>query len=333
MEKECCHSKNWYKEPLYIVLLVIGGIFVSHFILSLLGSEILQPVLSKFLSYLGQTWWAIIIGFLIGSLIDVLVPQQLMVQLLGRGKGSIFLAVGLGFLASACSHGILAIAASLYKKGASTSATLAFLLAAPWANIAITILLFSLFGLKALLIVGGALLVAVLSGFIFQYLEEKRIIEGGKDNIGGNTEKIVWVWPGFGKLMEKMFLGSWSLAKMVLWWILIGFLLAAFLGAYMPENLFNQFLGPTFLGLTLTLVLASIMEICSEGTAPVAFEIFKKTGAFGNTFVFLQAGVVTDFTEIGMISTVIGKKAALALALVGVPLILILGLIFNQIKF
>lgn len=329
----CCqvHSRPWYKEPLWLVLIFLGVVLAADFFLRSLGSTFLTPVLEKFGDYLSKAWWAILLGLVIGGLIEVLLPEELMARLLAGGKKSIVLAVALGFLASACSHGILAIAVSLYKKGASTAATLAFLLAAPWANLAITLLLFSLFGTKALLIVGGALVVAIVAGFVFQYLEAKGIIEGGKKKSGAVSEKIKWVWPGGKELVKGMIKEGWSLAKMVVWWVLLGFILAAALGTYLPENFFHRFLGPNLMGLLITLGLASVIEVCSEGSAPMAFEIFEKTRAFGNAFVFLQAGVVTDFTEVGIVWTNIGKKAAIALIVVGTPLILALGLLFNNL--
>lgn len=271
------------------------------------------------------------LGLLIGSLIEILVPEEFMVNLLGRGKKSILVAVMLGFLASACSHGILAIAVSLSKKGASTASTLAFLLAAPWANLAITILLFSLFGLKALYIIGGALLIAIVSGLIFQILEEKGIIEGRKKVTSGAKKVKGWYWPGWSILAEKIGKSMWMLVKMVIWWVLLGFFLASVLGTFIPEMVFHRFFGPSLLGMLATLALASIIEVCSEGSAPLAFELFQKTRAFGNAFIFLQAGVATDFTEIGIITTNIGKKAAIVLVLVTIPQILLLGFLFNNL--
>lgn len=335
MEKDlsCCDHKKkpWTKEPLFWVLMVIAAIAGVHFVLLSFGIGVLTPAIGKFIDYLSITWWAILSGLLIGGLVNILIPEQFMINLLARGRKSIFIAVLLGFLASACSHGILAIAVSLYKKGASTAATLAFLLAAPWANFALTILLFSLFGLNALYIIFGAIVIAIVSGLIFQLLEEKGIIEGKKNPDYSQTEKIRWNWPGFKQTIKGVAKESWVLSKMVVWWVLIGFLIASFLGAYVPDNIYHQYFSPGLLGLLATLVVASIIEICSEGSAPMAFELFDKTRAFGNAFVFLQAGVVTDFTEIGLVATNIGKKAAIALILVGTPQILFLGYLLNKL--
>jgi len=322
-------SRPWYKEPIFIIVTLILAAFLVHLGLSVRGIYILAPLFAKFFNYLRLTWWAILLGLLIGSLIEILIPEEFMANLLGKGKKSIFIAVFLGFLASACSHGILAIAISLYKKGASTASTLAFLLAAPWANLAITILLFALFGMKAFFIISGAILIAIISGFIFQVLESKGLIEGSKAKSTG--KKIKWFWPGWGKLSQGIGVNMWSLTKMVVWWILLGFFLASILGSFIPEMVFHRFFGPSVLGMLATLALASIIEVCSEGSAPLAFELFQKTGAFGNAFVFLQAGVATDFTEIGIVLTNIGKRAAIALVLVTVPLILVLGFLFNHL--
>jgi uncharacterized membrane protein YraQ (UPF0718 family) len=118
---------------------------------------------------------------------------------------------------------------------------------------------------------------------------------------------------------------------MVLWWILIGFILAALIGAYVPHHIFMHYFGPTLGGLAMTLLVATVIEVCSEGSAPIAFELFKQVGTLGNPFVFLMAGVVTDYTEIGLIWATIGKRTALFLPAVAVPQILVIGYLFNQI--
>ena len=50
----------------------------------------------------------------------------------------------------------------------------------------------------------------------------------------------------------------WMLSKMVMWWIIIGFVIAAFMNGYVPAEFFVAYFGPTLLGLLATLVLATI---------------------------------------------------------------------------
>ena len=118
---------------------------------------------------------------------------------------------------------------------------------------------------------------------------------------------------------------------MILWWIVIGVTLASLIGAYVPADIFQHWFGPTVLGLFLTLVAATVLEICSEGSAPVAFEFYRQTGALGNSFVFLSAGVVTDYTEIGLVGTNLGWRSAFWMVAVSVPQVLLLGWVYNQV--
>ena len=326
MEKKCyhCEKKRFYQEPLFkvgIATLII--LLVSYFV------SFLNPVFFAFVDYLKLIWWAVLLGFLIGGIIDYFVSDEVVVELLGkREKKTIFLAVLLGFVMSACSHGILALSMQLYKKGASTSSVVAFLLASPWANLPVTILLFGFFGIKALFLVVSAVVIAIITGLVFLILEDKGLIEKHKyrGKIKVERHKIK---KDLRSIVKGVSRGSWELSKMVLWWILIGILMASFARAFVPQHFFMQFMGPSLLGLLVTLVLATIIEVCSEGSSPMAFEIYRQTGAFGNAFTFLMAGVATDYTEIGLIWSNIGKKAAIWLPIITVPQILVLGYLFN----
>jgi uncharacterized membrane protein YraQ (UPF0718 family) len=74
-----------------------------------------------------------------------------------------------------------------------------------------------------------------------------------------------------------------------------------------------------------------VLEVCSEGTSPIAFEIFNQTGALGNAFIFLMAGVATDYTEIGLLWSNIGKRTAIWLPIITVPQILLLGFVLTSL--
>ena len=345
-EKYCpscaVHTKKpWYKERLYIITIItVILVIVSYFI------TILNPFFDAFLDYLKLIWWAILLGFLIGGIIDYFVPRAYIEKYLSRHrKRSIIYSIIFGFLMSACSHGILAIAIALYKKGASTSSVVAFLLASPWANLPITVLLFGFFGLKAALIVISAIFIALTTGIIFLQLEKRGLVECDKCKLGEDVEvlkdfsiikdiKRRWNNYEFNKknniaAIKGTIQGSWALTKMVMWWLIIGMLLAAIARAYIPHELFKQYMGPTFLGLLVTLFFATIIEVCSEGSSPLAFEIYSKSGAFGNSTIFLLSGVITDVTEIGLIWSNIGKKAAIWLPIITVPQALFVGYLFN----
>ncbi len=348
-EKRYCPScqttlkKPWYKEKLYLSFLVVIILLVCSYFVPLF-----HPFFYAFMDYLALIWWAILIGFIIGGFIDYFIPRAYIEKYLSRHrKRTILYSILLGFFMSACSHGILAISMELYKKGANTSSVIAFLLASPWASLPITILLFGFFGLNAVLIVVSAIIIAMVTGIIYLHLETHGWVECNKCTNGHDMRKLADFsilndlrrrWHEFKftphnitRAIKGTIQGSWALSKMVLWWLLIGMIMAAFARGFIPQHLFMDYMGPTILGLIITLLFATIIEVCSEGSSPLAFEIFNQTGAFGNSFTFLMAGVATDYTEIGLIWNNIGKKAALILPIITVPQILILGFLFNLI--
>lgn len=327
----CCEHCHAETEKISISknLKITSFVFLSVFMLSFL--PFLSALNASLISYIKMIWWAVLLGFLIGGLIEYFIPEGFIYEHLGqKRKRTVITATLIGFLMSACSHGILAISMQLYKKGASIPAVIAFLLASPWANLPVTILLFGFFGWKALVFIGAAMLIAITTGYIFMWLEKTGLIEQSRKV----DDKESYSWRPlqslkFGEVVSGVLKGAFNLADMLLWWLLVGLLIAAFIGAFVPAHLFSQFLGPTLTGLLLTLLFATVIEVCSEGSAPVAFEIFSKTGAMGNPFVFLMAGVATDYTEIGLIWTTIGKKTAIWLPIATVPQIIILGILFN----
>jgi len=333
----------WFKERLFIVVVITLLLLVTGYL-----HPLLKPFFEAFIDLVALIWWAIILGLLIGGVIDYFIPREYIRKYLSRHqKRTIIYSIIFGFLMSACSHGILAIAIELYKKGASTSSVISFLLASPWANLPITILLFGFFGVKATFIVISALIISIITGLIYQVLERKGMVECNSCKMGEDIPVLTdfsirkdirrrWKEYHFTmknniNAMKGTFQGSWSLTRMILWWLIVGMIMASFARAYIPQHLFVEYMGPTFLGLAITLFFATIIEVCSEGSSPLAFEIFNQTGAFGNSFTFLMAGVATDYTEIGLIWHNIGKRAALWLPIITVPQILLLGYLFNTL--
>ncbi len=331
------HKKHLYKNKTFIV----AGVLIILVLLSYV-TPFLEPLRMSLWMYFKILWWAILLGLILGGVIDHYVPREYVSHILSKPrKQTIFYSVFLGFLMSTCSHGILALSIELHKKGASTPAVVAFLLASPWANITITIMLIGFFGAKALFIILSAIVIAIITGFIFQILQRKNLVERNENSVRSeegfsiiNDIKRRYKTYRFSMKTAKtdikgIYSGMVSLSNMVLWWILIGMGIASVAGAYVPSNIFQNYMGPTIAGLFVTLIIATIVEVCSEGSAPMAFELFKQTGALGNSFVFLMAGVVTDYTEIGLLWHNVGKKTAVWLPIVTVPQVILLGIIAN----
>jgi len=331
---------KWLKSKTFLAALVLALLCALSGIF-----PILEPFKKSLLMYLGKIWWAVLLGFLLGGVIDHFVPREYISYILARpNKRTILYAGLLGFLMSACSHGILALSIELHKKGASNPAVVAFLLASPWANLPITLMLIAFFGiLKALYIILSALIIAIITGFIYQALESRAIIETNKNTVKLGKDFSIMTdlrnkvsaykisWHQLLIDLKGVWGGMMMLANMVLWWILIGMGLASLIGSYVPQAIFQRYMGPTFLGMLATLGLATVMEVCSEGTAPLAFEIYRQTAAVGNAFVFLMAGVVTDYTEIGLLWVNVGRRVAIWLPIVTVPQVFIFGIIANMI--
>lgn len=341
-DQACCHHARgnpWYlNKSIIVFVILLSGVLFSYVMPQLI------PFRKSLVSYFSMIWLAVLAGLLLGGCIDYYIPREYISHILAQPrKRTIFQAVLLGFIMSACSHGILALSIQLHKKGASNPAVIAFLLASPWANITITIMLVSFFGVKALFIILSAILIALVTGLLYQILDRlswiehnMNIVSTAKDfsiiaDIQKRARDYRFSLQNLSTDMRGVIAGAVSLSNMVLWWILIGMGIAAIAGAYIPTHFFHRYMGPSVYGLLVTLLLATLIEICSEGSAPMAFELFRQTGALGNSFTFLMAGVITDYTELGLLWHNVGKRTAIWLPVITIPQVLLLAYIANKL--
>jgi len=117
---------------------------------------------------------------------------------------------------------------------------------------------------------------------------------------------------------------------MVLRWLLFGVVVAATIRGFVAIDTYQTLFGPTMAGLGLTLVAATIIEVCSEGSSPIAADLMTRAGAPGNSFAFLMTGVSTDYTEIMSIKdTTHSWKIALFLPLLTLPQVILISYLLN----
>ena len=146
-----------------------------------------------------------------------------------------------------------------------------------------------------------------------------------------NTKRELKGFKPTRKYFYDITFGSMHEVNMLMRWLLLGLLLTAAIKTFIPPETFSSVFGPTLLGLLATLGVTTILEICSEGSAPIAAEIFTSAKAPGNAFTFLMAGVATDYTEIMVIKEFTGRwLIAFMLPIITVPQIVLLGWILNM---
>ncbi len=91
-------------------------------LLSTLGDGLWNALLMAW-----EVWWALVLGFAISAIVQAWVPRErIQTALAGEGLAPVARATGLGAASSSCSYAAIAIARSLFAKGASLGSALAF---------------------------------------------------------------------------------------------------------------------------------------------------------------------------------------------------------------
>jgi uncharacterized membrane protein YraQ (UPF0718 family) len=293
-------------------------------------------------SMMNTIWWGVLIGF---AMVGVLskVPREFVMSILGSGGkvSGVFRATFAGVLLDLCSHGILMVGTKLYERGASAGQVIAFLLASPWNSFSLTLILIALIGLPwTLAFIILSMVIAILTGIIFDLLVARGTLPANLNNVEMPDGFRFWADAKKGlknnsydwNFFKEMLLAGVSESRMVLRWLLFGVILAAVLRAVLDVESFEQYFGPTMLGLSLTILFATILEVCSEGSTPIAADIMNRAGAPGNGFAFLMAGVSTDYTEVMVMKdTTKSWKIALFIPLISLPQVILVAWLINMV--
>src|SRR5206468_9571859 len=127
-----------------------------------------------------EVWWALVFGFAISAIVQAWVPRARIERALsGSGPKPVALATGLGAASSSCSYAAIAIAKSLFQKGASSATALAFQFASTNLVWELGLVLWVLIGWQFTLAeyIGGIVMVALMAAalrlFVSPRLEER----------------------------------------------------------------------------------------------------------------------------------------------------------------
>jgi len=285
-------------------------------------------------------WWSVVLAiFFVGILSRI--PQEFIMSILGKGgtvKG-LWRATLAGVLLDLCSHGILMVGMELRRKGASLGQVMAFLIASPWNSVSLTLIMIALIGLSwTLTFIALSMVIALIAGWLFDRFEQNGTLPANPivseipddfkfwKEANKRFSTIEWRRSLFTEVTKEGFNGS----KMVIRWLLFGVLLASAIRGFVSLDDFQSYFGPSLLGLAATLLAATIIEVCSEGSTPIAADLMNRANAPGNSFAFLMTGVATDYTEVMVIKDSMKSwKIALFLPLLTVPQVIVVAIILN----
>src|SRR5256714_4179838 len=114
-----------------------------------------------------EVWWALVLGFAISAIVQAWVPRERIERALsGSGPRPVALATGLGAASSSCSYAAIAIAKSLFQKGASATTVLAFQFASTNLVWELGLVLWLLIGWQFTLAeyIGGLVMISLMAG-------------------------------------------------------------------------------------------------------------------------------------------------------------------------
>jgi len=257
-----------------------------------------------------EVWWALVVGFAISAIVQAWVPRtRIEHSLSGDGARPVGLATLLGAASSSCSYAAIAIAKSLFQKGASAAAALAFQFASTNLVWELGLVLWVLIGWQFALAeyVGGAVMIvlmwALLRLFVSPRLEEQARehalhADAGHQHPTAATE-MGWrerltsrdAWTD----VAHNFRHDWQM----LWKeITIGFLLAGFIGL-LGDDFFNGLFvtdAPSALRTIENVIagplIAVLSFVCSIGNVPLAAVLWSGGISFGGVMAFIFADLI-----------------------------------------
>jgi uncharacterized membrane protein YraQ (UPF0718 family) len=257
-----------------------------------------------------EVWWALVLGFAISAVVQAWIPRErIQAALAGDGLAPVARATGLGAASSSCSYAAIAIARSLFAKGASAVSALAFQFASTNLVWELGLVLWILLGWQFTLaeFVGGfvmiALMAALLRLFVSPRLEEQarkhaEAAEGGHDHgsaqAGRTWRERIASYDSWASVASN-FRMDWGM----LWKeITVGFLLAGFIGL-LGDNFFNALFvtdAPPVIRTIENVVagplIAVLSFVCSIGNVPLAAVLWSGGISFAGVMAFIFADLI-----------------------------------------
>jgi uncharacterized membrane protein YraQ (UPF0718 family) len=259
--------------------------------------------------------WPLILGFSLSGLVQAVVSKGEMSRLLPNDSPkSLAIACGLGAASSSCSYAAVALARSLFRKGADFTAAMAFELASTNLVAELSIILIVLMGWQFALaeFTGGPLMVVIMAVLFRIFLSRKLVREareqadkGIKGVMEGHAEMDMSVergslWQRISSPEGITATSHYFVMDVVAVWkdIAIGLLLAGALAAWVPQDFWQNFfltshpVAATIWGPIIGPLVAIFSFVCSVGNIPLAAVLWNGGISFGGVIAFIYADLI-----------------------------------------
>lgn len=254
----------------------------------------------------------LLFGFLIAGLLSAWVPASLVERHLGgRGWWPTLKASLLGIPLPICSCGVIPVAASLRKHGASRGATTSFLLSTPQTGVDSILVTLSLLGpLYAVYRPIAALITGVGGGIITDALERNNQLgeQAGEEDVTC-TDSCCQPEAAKEPALKRMWqFGFVTLPRDIGKPLIIGLLIAALISVLVPEGFIPASLGG-FWAMLAVLALSIPMYVCATASVPIAAALILAGVSPGAALVFLVAGPATNAATITTLWKILGPRS------------------------
>jgi uncharacterized membrane protein YraQ (UPF0718 family) len=266
-----------------------------------------------------MTWeitWALILGFALSAIVQAVVRRQTVTRLLGDNRPrTLALAAGLGAASSSCSYAAVALARSLFRKGADFTAAIAFQIASTNLVVELGIILALLMGWEFTVgeFIGGPIMIAVVALLFRLFLRRPQVdaaLEQANRGIAGSMEGHAAMDMSIaegGSLLHRLGspAGLTSVSHIfVMEWlavlrdIVIGLLIAGAIGAWVPDSFWQSFflvhhpLLAKLWGPLIGPLVAVASFVCSIGNVPLAAVLWNGGISFGGVVSFIFADLL-----------------------------------------
>ncbi len=266
-----------------------------------------------------MTWeilWALILGFTLSAVVQAVVRRSTVVALLGDDRPrTLAVAAGLGAASSSCSYAAVALARSLFRKGANFTAAMAFEIGSTNLVVELGIIMALLMGWQftAAEFVGGPVMIVILA-VLFRLFVRSRLVDAARiqadRGLAGSMEghaAMDMSVQGDGSFLRRLLSrgGFTSVSHVfVMEWaailrdLVIGLLIAGAVAAWVPQSFWHHFfftdqpVWSTLWGPVVGPVVAIVSFVCSIGNVPLAAVLWNGGISFGGVVAFIFADLL-----------------------------------------